>query len=95
MDEKSESQRSGGPARQVSADVEDRPRKKMPVPVWFFVGIIFIIYGVIIVITGISEISHPPPTVLARTHPAIWWGAVITVLGVIFFYTTHPWKSRR
>ena len=45
------------------------------VPVWFFVGVILLIYGVLILATGIYEFSHPPATVLANLHPAIWWGA--------------------
>jgi hypothetical protein len=56
----------------------------MPRPVWFFVGIIFLVYGVIIIATGLLEIAHPPQTVLAELHPAIWWGAVILVIGAVF-----------
>ena len=63
------------------------------VPVWFFVGVILLIYGVIILATGIYEFSHPPATVLARLHPAIWWGALLTIVGGVYVYLYLPRKS--
>jgi len=63
------------------------------IPVWFFVGVILLIYGIIIFATGIYEFSSPPPTVLANTHPAVWWGALLTVIGGIYVYLYMPKKS--
>ncbi len=63
------------------------------IPVWFFVGMILAVYGVIILITGIYELSYPPSTVLANLHPAIWWGALLTVLGGVYVYLYMPLKS--
>jgi hypothetical protein len=63
------------------------------IPVWFFVGVILLIYGVLILATGIYEISNPPPTVLANLHPALWWGGLLTVLGAIYVYVYKPKKS--
>jgi hypothetical protein len=63
------------------------------VPVWFFVGVILLIYGVIILATGIYEFSHPPATVLAYLHPAIWWGALLTIVGGVYVYLCMPRKS--
>ena len=65
------------------------------IPVWFFVGVILLIYGIIIFCTGIYEFSSPPPTVLANTHPAIWWGALLTVIGGIYVYAYMPKKILR
>lgn len=62
------------------------------IPVWFFVGMILAVYGVIILITGIYELSYPPSTVLANLHPAIWWGALLTVLGGVYVYLYMPRK---
>jgi FtsH-binding integral membrane protein len=69
------------------------PEKHQMIPVWFFVGVILFIYGVIILATGIYEINNPPPTVLASLHPAIWWGALLTVLGGVYVYIHMPKKS--
>ena len=62
------------------------------VPVWFFVGMILLIYGVIILATGLYEFSHPPATVLAYLHPAIWWGALLIILGGVYVYVYMPRK---
>jgi divalent metal cation (Fe/Co/Zn/Cd) transporter len=61
--------------------------------VWFFVGIILLIYGVLILATGIYEFSNPPATILANLHPALWWGALLMILGGIFVYVHLPRKS--
>ena len=63
------------------------------IPVWFFVGVILLIYGVIILITGIYEIPRPPGTVLANLHPAVWWGALLTIVGAVYVYVYMPKKS--
>jgi hypothetical protein len=63
------------------------------IPVWFFVGVILLIYGVLILATGFYEISNPPPTVLANLHPALWWGGLLTVLGAVYVYLYKPKKS--
>jgi hypothetical protein len=59
------------------------------IPVWFFVGALLGIYGVLILASGISEWSNPPATVLAELHAPVWWGAILTIVGAI--YTTVHW----
>ena len=44
------------------------------VPVWFFVGVLLLVYGVMILISGSAERPHPPETVLAELHAPVWWG---------------------
>jgi divalent metal cation (Fe/Co/Zn/Cd) transporter len=63
------------------------------IPVWFFVGVILLIYGVLILATGIYELYHPPSTVLAQLHPALWWGALLTIIGAVYVYLFLPRKS--
>jgi len=63
------------------------------IPVWFFVGVILLIYGVLILATGVYELSHPPATVLANLHPAIWWGAILMVIGGVYVYIYLPRNS--
>ena len=45
------------------------------IPVWFFVGILLSIYGVLIFASGVVEWSNLPNTVLADLHAPVWWGA--------------------
>jgi hypothetical protein len=95
MEEKPQGVRAGdgsGSDKRVAVGVDDSHEHHM-IPVWFFVGVILLIYGVIILATGIYEFSSPPPTVLAETHPAIWWGALLTVIGGIYVYLYKPKRS--
>ena len=60
------------------------------VPVWFFVGMLLLIYGVLIVATGFVQYSSPPQVVLARLHAPIWWGSVLIVIGAVYVYLFRP-----
>ena len=62
------------------------------IPVWFFVGVILLIYGILILATGIYEFHSPPSTVLANLHPALWWGVLLIILGGLFVYIHMPKK---
>jgi hypothetical protein len=63
------------------------------IPVWFFVGVILFIYGLLILGSGIYQVSHPPATVLAHLRPALWWGALLAIIGVVYIYLFRPRKS--
>jgi hypothetical protein len=74
------------------------PHHHEMVPVWFFVGVILLIYGVIITASGVHELSSPPLAALAKMpafyqHPAVWWGALLTVIGLIYVVAYWPKKS--
>lgn len=59
--------------------------KKMK-PIWFFVGLVLLVMGGVILITGIYDLlAHvESKTVLARLHPAVWWGGLMVAAGLIF-----------
>ncbi len=63
------------------------------IPVWFFVGVIVLIYGVLIFATGIAEFSAPPATVLAELHAPIWWGGILAIIGGLYVYAFRPRRS--
>jgi len=63
------------------------------IPVWFFVGVLLLIYGVLILGNSLSNLSQPPTTVLGELHPEIWWGAILTVIGAIYVYLFKPKRS--
>ena len=60
------------------------------IPVWFFVGLLLLVYGSLILVSGLAEWSHPANTVLAELHAPVWWGALLLVLGLIYFVTYAP-----
>lgn len=84
----------GGGGKRAVAGIMDEPRKERHmIPVWFFVGIQLLIFGVLIVISGVAELSHLPDTVLANLHAPIWWGALMIVIGAIYIRKFYPRKS--
>ncbi len=60
------------------------------IPVWFFVGVLLAIYGVLICASGLMEWSNPTRTVLSELHTPVWWGAVLAVVGVIYSIAFRP-----
>ncbi len=61
------------------------------IPVWFFVGLLLLIYGVLILGNGLMNWSHPPEGVeLSNLHAPVWWGALLIVLGVIYCAKYYP-----
>lgn len=66
------------------------------ISIWFFSGVLFLVYGVIIFAQGIWELGHPPahPPVLYNLHAPIWWGALIGVAGLIYTIRFRPRHHR-
>lgn len=59
--------------------------------IWFFSGILLLAYGLLILGTGIYELWYPPlHLALYQLHPAIWWGAIITVMGLFYTIKFRP-----
>lgn len=63
------------------------------IPVWFFIGVLLLIYGLMIVVSGIAEWSQPPHTVLANLHAPVWWGAFMVAIGATYVVKFYPGKS--
>ncbi len=64
------------------------------ISIWFFIGTLLTIYGVLITATGLYELGSPPanPPVLAHLHASIWWGAALLVIGLVYFIRFFPRK---
>ena len=67
------------------------------ISIWFFIGVLLLFYGVVILAEGLYELSSPPehPVMLAELHIGIWWGALLLLMGA--WYTAHfrPGKEPR
>lgn len=59
------------------------------ISIWFFIGILLLFYGIVILAEGIYQYLAPPehPVVLANLHAGIWWGILLLILGG--WYTFH------
>jgi hypothetical protein len=66
------------------------------ISIWFFIGICLLVDGVLILGAGIYQLIHPPlhPVVLYSLHANVWWGALLAVVGLLFFVTHAPWRHR-
>ncbi len=60
--------------------------------IWFFSGVLLLVYGLLIAGTGIYEFWHPPTPVpvLYQLHPAIWWGGIMTAMGLFYTVKFRP-----
>jgi heme/copper-type cytochrome/quinol oxidase subunit 3 len=65
------------------------------IPIWFFIGVLLLIYGLLIFGYGISELitGNYPPVQLVQLHTPIWWGATLAAAGVL--YTVKFWPKRK
>jgi hypothetical protein len=65
--------------------------------IWFFVGVLLLIYGALILGSGIYGLYRPPgrEVVLAHLHAGIWWGALLLVLGGVYTYFFSPGRKQR
>ena len=68
--------------------------KENHISIWFLIGLQLAIFGVLITGSGIYGYFVPPPpdhqTVLGNLYPAIWWGAIMLVLGVFYTVKFRP-----
>jgi hypothetical protein len=69
--------------------------KQRIIPVWFFVGLLVLTYGILILASGIREWNSPPNVVLSNLRASVWWGGLLTVIGAVYVIAFRPGKSRR
>jgi hypothetical protein len=52
-------------------------------PIWYFVGLIVLVIGILVFCSGLYLLMNPPAvkTVLAETHPNLWWGGLMIIFG--------------
>jgi FtsH-binding integral membrane protein len=62
-------------------------------PVWFFIGVLLAIYGVIILVMAVLDFNQTTQAVLAEYHPGLFGGVLLILLGG--FYSFWFWPGRR
>jgi hypothetical protein len=70
--------------------------QKHSLSIWLFIGSLLLVYGLLILGSGIYELSHPPehPLVLAKLNAPIWWGGLLIVLGVTYILIFRPRREK-
>ncbi|MGO9083969.1 MAG: hypothetical protein ACLQBK_01985 [Candidatus Sulfotelmatobacter sp.] len=68
---------------------------KHSISVWFFIGLLLTIYGVLILVSGIYEVWVPPNTqvAMAHLHIGIWWGAGMLIFGLVYLIRFRPKRN--
>ncbi len=62
--------------------------------IWFFVGILPLLYGLILVPYGAYEaMGHEAPTVLHELHPTLWWGLLLLAFGAFYVIRFRPGRD--
>ena len=56
--------------------------------IWFFVGLILLVMGGLIMLNGIYLYFRPSQrvTALSELHPDIWWGAIMIAFGDVMYF---------
>jgi hypothetical protein len=73
------------------------PSEKHFISIWFFIGALLTVYGALILGAGVWDLFHPSglPQAMGHLHAAIWWGALLMVLGGIYCYRFWPGRKGR
>ena len=64
--------------------------------IWFIIGSLLLIYGIIIFVSNMYEWLFPSETstiVLSELHFGVWWGVLLIIIGLVYFIAFRPWKE--
>lgn len=62
------------------------------ISIWFFIGLLLTIYGVLIFGSGVVDLfsGNLPHVVLANLQAPVWWGGIMTALGLFYLIKFRP-----
>jgi hypothetical protein len=63
--------------------------------IWFFVGCLLTVYGLLILIAGIQDFSNTSAGyVLPGLHLQLWWGVVLFIMGCFYVLHFRPGRTK-
>jgi hypothetical protein len=64
--------------------------------IWFFVGCLLTIYGLLILIAGIQDYSSQQTAgyVLPGLHLQVWWGVGLFIMGCVYVVRFRPRRTK-
>jgi hypothetical protein len=68
------------------------------ISIWFFIGTLLLIYGIIITIANIVEMINPTSgkqPILSELNFGVWWGILLIIVGLVYFIGFRPWKIKK
>lgn len=63
------------------------------ISIWFFIGVLVLVYGLIILGAGLFEGPEHRKVVLAELRVDLWWGALLTIVGAFYTVRFRPRKD--
>ncbi len=65
------------------------------IEIWFFIGLLLLVYGVLILGAGLYHLVNPPPADLAlrELHSDLWWGALLILIGGFYCVKFRPSRT--
>ncbi len=76
----------------AATDAIDPKPGKAQLSIWFFCGVLCLVYGLVLIPSGLYQWTHPPQTVLHDLHPTFWWGVLMTIFGAYYTFNFRPGK---
>jgi uncharacterized membrane protein YidH (DUF202 family) len=68
------------------------------IAIWFFIGVLLVVYGGMISIYGVYEwmtASYPAGVQLTNLHTPVWWGGILLVIGLLYVVKFRPRQSSK
>ena len=66
------------------------------IAIWFFIGVLLVVYGGMITLYGIYEwvtSSYPAGVQLTNLHTPVWWGGILLVIGLLYVIKFRPGRA--
>jgi hypothetical protein len=65
---------------------------KHMISIWFFIGALLTIYGLLILYAGVQNFSHGSAQTgaMQQLHLPVWWGIGMTILGSVYLVHFRP-----
>ena len=66
------------------------------ISIWFFIGVLLLVYGVLIFGAGLYDMANPQqhPVVRSELHAGIWWGALLIAMGAFYSIRFSPGRGK-
>ncbi len=71
---------------------------KNSISIWFFIDSLLLLYGVIILVANIYDMADPSAfrhVMLQEYNFGVWWGILLTIIGLVYFIAFRPWKKQQ
>lgn len=66
------------------------------IPIWFFIGVLLMVYGVMICASGCYEwisSNYPQGVQLTELHAPVWWGGILLFCGFFYVVKFRPGRG--